>query len=72
MVKFSLPSLLLNPNSAFGSLFNAFFYFFQANVMLEYELDAAEALLNKNLANANTKLSQVLTDLDFLRYVTSS
>lgn len=38
-----------------------------ANVMLEYELDSAEALLNKNLNNANTKLNQVLTDLDFLR-----
>ncbi|KAF2358649.1 Prefoldin alpha-like [Trinorchestia longiramus] len=38
-----------------------------ANVMLEYDLDAAEVLLNKNLNNANTKLSQVISDLDFLR-----
>ena len=41
----------------------------QANVMLEYELDAAEALLNKNLSNAHTKLEQTITDLDFLRFV---
>ncbi|KAA0197369.1 hypothetical protein HAZT_HAZT007724 [Hyalella azteca] len=38
-----------------------------ANVMLEYDLEAAETLLNKNLQNANTKHNQVLNDLDFLR-----
>ena len=36
--------------------------------MLEYDLESAESLLKKNLSNADTKLGQVLTDLDFLRY----
>ncbi|XP_071818813.1 prefoldin subunit 3-like [Apostichopus japonicus] len=38
-----------------------------ANVMLEYELQDAEALLTKNLSAANSALKQVSFDLDFLR-----
>jgi len=38
-----------------------------ANVMLEYTLDDAEALLSKNLASAETNLAQIAFDLDYLR-----
>lgn len=38
-----------------------------ANVMLEYSLEDAEALLTKNLSAANSALKQVGEDLDFLR-----
>jgi len=38
-----------------------------ANVMLEYPLDEAEALLSKNLSAAKTNVEQLNTDLDFLR-----
>jgi prefoldin subunit 5 len=38
-----------------------------ANVMLEYSLDEAEALLSKNLDTANKNLSQIDIDLDYLR-----
>jgi len=38
-----------------------------ANVMLEYPLDEAEALLSKNLTAATTNVEQINTDLDFLR-----
>lgn len=38
-----------------------------ANVMLEYTLDDAEALLSKNLETASRNLRQVDHDVDFLR-----
>jgi len=38
-----------------------------ANVMLEYSLDEADALLTKNLETANKNLSQIDIDLDYLR-----
>lgn len=38
-----------------------------ANVMLEYSLDEADALLSKNLDTANKNLSQIDIDLDYLR-----
>lgn len=38
-----------------------------ANVMLEYTLDEAEALLSKNLEAANRNLTQIDIDLDYLR-----
>lgn len=38
-----------------------------ANVMLEYTLKDAEALLSKNLQTATKNLSQLEDDLDFLR-----
>jgi len=38
-----------------------------ANVMLEYSLDDAEALLSKNLSSAQKNLLQIAFDLDFLR-----
>uniref|UniRef100_T1IY44 Prefoldin subunit 3 n=1 Tax=Strigamia maritima TaxID=126957 RepID=T1IY44_STRMM len=38
-----------------------------ANVMLEYSLDDAEALLSKNLETATKNLVQLDDDLDFLR-----
>ncbi|CAE7821988.1 VBP1 [Symbiodinium sp. KB8] len=38
-----------------------------ADVMLEYSLDDAEALLTKNLETAKNKLDQIDEDLDFLR-----
>ncbi|XP_002737438.1 prefoldin subunit 3-like [Saccoglossus kowalevskii] len=38
-----------------------------ANVMLEYEIDDAQLLLEKNLTAANNTLYQVDDDLDFLR-----
>lgn len=38
-----------------------------ANVMLEYDIPAAEQLLNANLDKAKTKLETILSDLDFLR-----
>ncbi|KAH7446739.1 hypothetical protein KP509_01G071500 [Ceratopteris richardii] len=38
-----------------------------ANVMLEYSCDEAEALLKKNLENANTSLQAIIEDLQFLR-----
>jgi len=38
-----------------------------ANVMLEYPLDEAEALLSKNLAAAKRNVDQLNVDLDFLR-----
>ncbi|KAJ8007873.1 hypothetical protein DPEC_G00098700 [Dallia pectoralis] len=38
-----------------------------ANVMLEYDIDAAQALLEKNLAVASRNLDSLEEDLDFLR-----
>lgn len=38
-----------------------------ANVMLEYDIDAAQALLEKNLATASRNLDSLEEDLDFLR-----
>ncbi|XP_063049737.1 prefoldin subunit 3 [Engraulis encrasicolus] len=38
-----------------------------ANVMLEYDIDEAEALLEKNLSTASKNLESVEEDLDFLR-----
>ena len=38
-----------------------------ANVMLEYSLEDAEALLKKNKENATKNLGQIAFDLDFLR-----
>jgi len=38
-----------------------------ANVMLEYSLEDADALLQKNINTAKTSLSQVDNDLDFLK-----
>lgn len=40
----------------------------QANVMLEYTLEDARALLEKNHETAMKNLAQVHHDLDFLRY----
>lgn len=39
-----------------------------ANVMLEYSLDDAQALLSQNISVATKTLGQVDHDLDFLRY----
>lgn len=44
----------------------------QANVMLEYNIDDAETLLEKNLTAANNSLSQVDEDLGFLRDQTTT
>lgn len=41
-----------------------------ANVMLEYTLEDAKALLTQNIAAALKNLNQVDHDLDFLRYFT--
>ncbi|XP_010899106.1 prefoldin subunit 3 [Esox lucius] len=38
-----------------------------ANVMLEYDIDEAQALLEKNLAAASRNLDSLEEDLDFLR-----
>ncbi|TRY85061.1 hypothetical protein DNTS_016414, partial [Danionella cerebrum] len=38
-----------------------------ANVMLEYDIDEAQALLEKNLATASRNLESLEEDLDFLR-----
>ena len=38
-----------------------------ANVMLEFELEEAEEVLNKNLETANEKLKNLLADLSFLK-----
>ena len=38
-----------------------------ANIMLEYSLDEAHALLRKNLESANRNLTQIDIDLDYLR-----
>merc|ERR550519_258764 len=38
-----------------------------ANVMLEYTLEDAEALLSKNLASAEQNLKEIAFDLDYLR-----
>ncbi|XP_028834971.1 prefoldin subunit 3 [Denticeps clupeoides] len=38
-----------------------------ANVMLEYDIDEAESLLEKNLATASRNLESLEEDLDFLR-----
>ncbi|XP_039622180.1 prefoldin subunit 3 [Polypterus senegalus] len=38
-----------------------------ANVMLEYDIDEAQALLEKNLATATRNLDSLGEDLDFLR-----
>ncbi|XP_041925713.1 prefoldin subunit 3 [Sardina pilchardus] len=38
-----------------------------ANVMLEYDIDEAESLLEKNLATASKNLDSLEDDLDFLR-----
>merc|ERR1712071_134102 len=38
-----------------------------ANVMLEYDIDEAESLLEKNLATASKNLESLEDDLDFLR-----
>lgn len=50
-----------------SNLFLFYSFILQANVMLEYELQDAEALLTKNLSAANSALKQVSFDLDFLR-----
>lgn len=39
----------------------------QANVMLEYDIDEAQALLEKNLSTASRNLETLEEDLDFLR-----
>ena len=39
----------------------------QANVMLEYDIDEAQALLEKNLLTATKNLDSLEEDLDFLR-----
>lgn len=38
-----------------------------ANVMLEYSIEEADALLSKNLESANRNLTQIDIDLDYLR-----
>lgn len=43
------------------------FLAYQANVMLEYDIDEAQALLEKNLATASRNLDGLEEDLDFLR-----
>merc|ERR1712142_1051547 len=43
-----------------------------ANVMLEYSLNDAQSLLEKNLTMANTSLTQVEDDLGFLRDQTTT
>lgn len=40
--------------------------FLQANVMLEYDIDEAQALLEKNLSTATKNLDSLEEDLDFL------
>ena len=49
------------------------FYIWQANVMLEYDIDEAEKMLNSNLESANKTLETVENDLGFLKdqYVTT-
>lgn len=42
-------------------------FFLQANVMLEYDIDEAQALLEKNLSTATKNLDSLEEDLDFLR-----
>ncbi|XP_032185994.1 prefoldin subunit 3 isoform X2 [Mustela nigripes] len=39
----------------------------KANVMLEYDIDEAQALLEKNLSTATKNLDSLEEDLDFLR-----
>ncbi|XP_064422594.1 prefoldin subunit 3-like isoform X2 [Latimeria chalumnae] len=39
----------------------------KANVMLEYDIDEAQALLEKNLSTATRNLESLEEDLDFLR-----
>lgn len=39
----------------------------KANVMLEYDIDEAQALLEKNLSTASRNLETLEDDLDFLR-----
>uniref|UniRef100_A0A3B4X6L1 Prefoldin subunit 3 n=1 Tax=Seriola lalandi dorsalis TaxID=1841481 RepID=A0A3B4X6L1_SERLL len=39
----------------------------KANVMLEYDIDEAQALLEKNLSTASRNLETLVDDLDFLR-----
>lgn len=39
----------------------------KANVMLEYDIDEAQSLLEKNLATASRNLESLEEDLDFLR-----
>lgn len=39
----------------------------KANVMLEYDIDEAQALLEKNLSTASRNLETLVEDLDFLR-----
>ena len=51
---------------------NRFIYEFQANVMLEYSLDDANSLLDKNLEAANKSLSQVEEDLCLIRDQTTT
>ena len=41
--------------------------FLQANVMLEYSIEEAEALLSKNLNTAQKSLTEIEEDLGFLR-----
>src|SRR5688572_19510677 len=43
-------------------------FYLQANVMLEYSLADAQALLSKNTETAKNNLKTVDTDLDFLRF----
>ena len=42
-------------------------YSFQANVMLEYDIDEAKALLTRNIDTAKCNLSEVEKDINFLR-----
>lgn len=48
------------------------FFAFQANVMLEYNLDDAEKLLEKNYDAASRSLAQVEDDLGFIRDQTTT
>ena len=47
-------------------------FFSQANVMLEYSLDDAQALLQRNLEAAKKSLEQVEEDLGFIRDQTTT
>lgn len=48
-------------------LFLCPFFSAKANVMLEYDIDEAQALLEKNLSTASRNLETLEDDLDFLR-----
>lgn len=57
-----LPTCLLTPGENVPDC-----CFPQANVMLEYDIDEAQALLEKNLSTATRNLETLENDLDFLR-----